>query len=81
MLLTGNAVCSGGISTYFSKIGYGVWGTFSVCTSLFFLLLVALHECVMRKTKRRHFKLIEGDELLDLIAKKGARSWTPLEIE
>ena len=52
MLLLGNGVCSGGIATYFSKIGYGVWGTFGVCSSIFFLLMVGLHECIMRRYNR-----------------------------
>ena len=81
MLILGNAVCSGGVATYFSKIGYGVWGPFGVCSSILFLLLIAIHECMLRRTKRGNLKLIEGDDLLDLIARKGARSWTPLEIE
>ena len=54
MLLLGNGVCSGGVATYFSKIGYGVWGTFGVCTSIFFLLLVALHEFLLRRYNRKH---------------------------
>lgn len=49
MLLVGNGVCSGGIATYFSKIGYGIWGTFGVASSIFFLLLVGLHELCLRK--------------------------------
>ena len=53
MLLLGNGVCSGGIATYFSKIGYGKWGTFGVCTSIFFLLMVAIHECLKRKYNRK----------------------------
>ena len=63
MLLLGNAVCSGGTATYFSKIGFGWWGNFAVCTSLLFLILVGIHECVMRRYNRRNFKLIEGVEL------------------
>ena len=81
MLALGNGVCSGGIATYFSKIGYGIWGTFGVCSSVFFLLMVGIHECIMRRYNRKNFKLIEGEELLDLIAKNNAKSWTPLEIE
>ena len=81
MLLLGNGVCSGGIATYFSKIGYGIWGTFGVCSSIFFLLMVGLHEFLMRRYNRRNFKLIEGDKLLDKIGAQDLRSWTPLEIE
>lgn len=65
MLLLGNGVCSGGVATYFSKIGYGIWGTFGVCSSLFFLLMVGIHECLMRRYNRRNFKIVEGVELLD----------------
>ena len=81
LLLLGNAVCSGGVATYFSKIGYGVWGTFGICSSIFFLLLVAIHECLLRRYNRKNFKIIEGEELLDLISRKNAKSWTPIEIE
>ena len=81
MLLLGNGVCSGGISTYFSKIGYGMLGTFGVCTSIFFLLMVVLHECLMRRYNRKNLKLIEGDELLALVSKQVLGSWTPTEIE
>ena len=81
MLLLGNGVCSGGIATYFSKIGYGIWGTFGVCTSIFFLLMVALHECILRRYNRKNFKLIEGEELIQMIALKRLPSWTPTEIE
>ena len=49
MLLLGNGVCSGGIATYFSKIGYGIWGVFGVSSSAIFLFLVVLHEfCLTR---------------------------------
>ena len=65
MLILGNAVCSGGIATYFSKIGYGVWGTFGVCTSIFFLALVAIHEFVLRRFNKKNHKLIEGVSLLN----------------
>lgn len=70
MLLLGNGVCSGGIATYFSKIGYGLWGTFGVCSSLFFLAMLGLHEFCMRRSNRRNFKLIEGDKLSELVARK-----------
>ena len=70
MLLLGNGVCSGGIATYFSKIGYGIWGTFGVSSSIFFLLMLALHEFFMRRFNRKNFKLIEGDELAHLIEKQ-----------
>ena len=65
MLILGNAVCSGGVATYFSKIGYGIWGTFGVCTSIFFLSMVAIHECLLRKYNKVNHKLIEGDSLLN----------------
>ena len=81
MLLLGNGVCSGGVATYFSKIGYGVWGTFGVCTSIFFLLLVALHEFLLRRYNRKHYKLIEGEDLLSLVASRRLKSWSPAEIE
>ena len=55
MLLLGNAVCSGGVATYFSKIGYGIWGTFGICSSIFFLVMVGLHECLLRRYNRRNF--------------------------
>ena len=55
MLLLGNGVCSGGVATYFSKIGYGIWGTFGVCSSIFFLLLWGLHEYAMRKYNKRKY--------------------------
>ena len=48
MLLLGNGVCSGGIATYFSKIGYGWYGTFGVCTSIVFLICLGLHEFLLR---------------------------------
>lgn len=67
MLLLGNGVCSGGVATYFSKIGYGIWGTFGVSSSIFFLLMLGLHEFFMRRFNRKNFKLIEGDELAHLI--------------
>ena len=63
MLLLGNGVCSGGIATYFSLIDYGLWGTFGVCTSIFFLILLGLHEYFMRRYNHKNFKLIEGREL------------------
>ena len=69
MLLLGNGVSSGGIATYFSKIGYGIWGTFGVSTSIFFLILLGLHEYLKRRHNRKEFKLIEGDELAHLIEK------------
>ena len=78
MLALGNGVCSGGIATYFSKIGFGIWGTFGVCTSIFFLLTVALHECCLRRYNKRNYKLIEGIELMDLLTEKGRlNKWTP----
>jgi hypothetical protein len=56
MLLLGNGVCSGGIASYFSKIGtdheFGYWGTFGLCSSVFFLLAVGLHEFFMRRYNR-----------------------------
>ena len=67
MLVLGNGVCSGGIATYFSKIGYGVWGVFGVCSSIIFMLLVVIHEFVLRRFNTKNFKLIEGKELNDLI--------------
>ena len=81
MLLLGNGVCSGGIATYFSKIGYGIWGTFGVSTSIFFLLCLGLHEFFMRRYNRRNFKLIEGDKLTELIEKDELPSYTPTQIE
>lgn len=63
MLVLGNGVCSGGVATYFSKIGYGIWGTFGVCTSVIFILMVVVHEFIMRRHNKQNFKLIEGDEL------------------
>ena len=47
MLLFGNGVCSGGIATYFSKIGYGWYGTYGVCTSIAFLICLVLHEFLL----------------------------------
>jgi len=55
MLILGNGVCSGGIATYFSKIGYGIYGTFAVCSSSIFLVLIAIHEWLVRKHNRRNF--------------------------
>ena len=81
MLLLGNGVCSGGIATYFSKIGYGIWGTFGVSTSIFFLLMVGLHEFFMRRYNRRNFKLIEGQALADLIERNELPTYTPTQIE
>ena len=81
MLLLGNGVSSGGIATYFSKIGYGIWGTFGVCTSIFFLLAIAIHELLLRKFNKRHFKLIEGKELADMAERKQLKTWTPTQIE
>lgn len=69
MLLLGNGVSSGGIATYFSKIGYGIWGTFGVCTSIIFLLMWVTHEWILRRYNRKSFKLIEGDALAELIEK------------
>jgi len=63
VLVVGNGVTSGGIATYFSKIGYGIWGTFGVCTSVFFLATIAIHELCLRRYNRREFKLLEGDQL------------------
>ena len=60
MLLLGNGVCSGGIATYFSLIDYGLWGTFGVCTSIGFLILLGIHEFCLRRLKRKEYKLIEG---------------------
>ena len=81
MLLLGNGVCSGGIATYFSLIDYGLWGTFGVLTSVFFLILLGLHEYCMRRYNRKNFKLIEGQELQELIESRELRSYTPQEIE
>ena len=81
MLLLANGVSSGGIATYFSKIGYGVWGTFGVTTSIFFLLLLGFHEFWMRRYNRKQFNIIEGEDLARLIERKGFRTWTPMEIE
>ena len=77
MLLLGNGVCSGGIATYFSKIGYGIWGTFGVTSSIFFLLLLFVHEYLKRRHNRNSFKLIEGEELAHLIERKQLRCYTP----
>jgi len=81
MLLLGNGVCSGGIATYFSKIGnkseFGYWGTFGLCSSVFFLLAVGLHEFFMRRYNRQNFKIIEGKELALLYDKKELGTWTP----
>ena len=77
MLFLGNGVCSGGIATYFTKIGYGVWGTFGVSTSIFFLLMLALHEFFMRRSNRRNYKLVEGQALADLIKKEDLTFYTP----
>lgn len=63
MLILGNGVCSGGVATYFSKIGYGMWGTFGLCSSILFLALVVIHEFMMRRSKRRNFMIIEGEKL------------------
>ena len=67
MLIFGNGVCSGGIATYFSKIGYGIWGTFGLCSSLIFLALIAIHEFMMRRFNRKNFMLREGKELNDIV--------------
>ena len=81
MLLFGNGVSSGGIATYFSKIGYGFWGNFAVSTSVIFLLLLAIHEFILRRFNRKNFKLIEGQAMQDLIDQKQLKHWTPEEIE
>ena len=81
MLLLGNGVCSGGIATYFSKIGYGVWGVFGISSSFIFMLLVVIHEFILRKYNAKNFKLIEGEELRELIDSKNLPAWTPQEIE
>ena len=52
MLILGNGVCSGGIATYFSKIGFGIWGNFGACTSIVFLFAIAVHECLLRRLNR-----------------------------
>ena len=67
MLLLGNGVCSGGIATYFSKIGFGWYGNFAVLTSVFFLLMIGIHEFVMRRNNRLNYNLIDGDDLTKLI--------------
>lgn len=82
MLILGNAVCSGGTATYFSLIGYGIWGTFAVCTSIFFLAMVAIHELILRRYNKKNFTIVEGDQLLACEGiQKGGRVWTPNEIE
>ena len=87
MLLLGNGVCSGGIATYYSLIGYGKWGTFGISTIIIFMAIVALHEFVLRRFNSKRientngFKLIEGEDLLELIAVKRLRSWKATEIE
>ena len=81
MLILGNGVCSGGIATYFSKIGYGIWGTFGICSSIFFVLMFVIHECLLRKFNRKNFKLIEGEELKMLFEEKNMKMWTPTQIE
>ena len=81
MLLLGNGVCSGGIATYFTKIGFGWWGTFGVCTSALFLILVGAHEFAMRRHNNRNFDLIEGEPLAKLMQKQNLRQWTSTEIE
>ena len=70
LLVLANGVCSGGIATYFSKIGYGIWGTFGVCTSIFFLLVVGLHEFCLRRKNSKNFRLVEGNDLARLIESK-----------
>lgn len=70
MLILGNGVCSGGVATYFSKIGYGMWGTFGLCSSILFLSLVMIHEFMMRRSNRRKFKIIEGEKLDELIRRR-----------
>lgn len=67
MLILGNAVCSGGFATYMSSTGYGIWGTFGVATSIFFLALISIHEACMRKHSKKKYKLIEGAELTALV--------------
>ena len=81
MLLLGNGVCSGGIATYFSKIGYGWYGTYGVCTSIAFLICLALHEFFLWRYNRWNYNLIEGIELAELIERKNLPRWTPAEIE
>ena len=81
VLVVGNGVTSGGIATYFSKIGYGIWGTFGVCTSVFFLATIAIHELCLRRYNRREFKLLEGDQLWAVQERIGQRVYTPAEIE
>lgn len=81
MLLLGNAVCSGGIASYFSLIGYGIWGTFAVCTSIFFLIMIAIYEYILRKYNKNKFHIIEGDELANLCEKNNLHEWSPSEIE
>ena len=72
MLILGNGVCSGGVATYFAKIGYGVWGVFGISSSFIFLLLYVIHEYILRRfnSKIQNVKLIEGDALQELIQKQ-----------
>lgn len=52
LLILANGICSGGVATYFSKIGFGIYGTYGVCSSLFFLLMIVIHELCIRKYDR-----------------------------
>ncbi len=58
MLLLGNGVCSGGIATYFTLVGFGVWGTFGLCSSIIFLTMWVVHEYFLRRYNRKHYKII-----------------------
>ena len=81
MLVVGNGVCSGGVATYFARIGYGIWGTFGICSSALFLLMVVLHEYLMRRYNERNFQIIEGEKLENLALAKGLKRWTAEAIE
>ena len=70
MLILGNGVCSGGVATYFAKIGYSIYGIFGVCSSLIFIAFVTVHEYFMRRTNRKDFKIIEGEKLNNLLQAK-----------
>ena len=79
MILLGNAVCSGGTASYFSKIGFSVYGVIGLSTSLIFLAVVAVHEYFRRRFNRNNFRLVEGEELW--ASRQGLKSWTPSQIE
>ena len=58
MVLLGNVVCSGGIITYFNKIGYGQYGLIGITSCVLFVFIVAFHECCLRRLRRQEYKLI-----------------------